>query len=112
MYEGEVSPLEGEGKAGQVVGVLLRQVGLGPFCGGAGVGVEVPGVDLADGGPVVISGDGDVIVISQQVDDFGRVGAVADDVAEGPELVDGATGMGVVEDGVKGLEVGVDVGED
>ena len=60
----------------------------------------------------MVSGYGDVIVLPEEIDDFGGVGSVADDVAEGPELVDGATGVGVVEDGVKGLEVGVDVGED
>lgn len=92
--------------------MVLRQVGLGPFCGGFGVGIEIPGVDLANGSPVVVAGYGDMVVLPKEVDDFSGVGAVANDVTEGPKFVDWATGMGVGEDGVKGLEVGVDVGED
>ena len=68
---------------------------MGPLRGGACVRVEVSGVDLADGSPVVVAGDGYVVVFLEEVDDFTGIGPITDDVAEAPELVDGTTGLGV-----------------
>ena len=112
MGHSEITFLQGQGKALQVISVFPGEASLSPFGRGFGVGVEVMGVDFANGCPVVVAGYGDVIVVPEEVDDFGGIGAVADDVSEGPQLVHRATGVGVGEDGVEGLEVGVNVGED
>ena len=76
--------------------MLLGQLGLGPQGCGAGIGVEFRGIDLADGSPIMVAGYGEVVVLSEEVYDFTGVWAIADDVAEAPELVDGAAGVGVV----------------
>lgn len=82
--DGEVLFHDCQGEAVQVIGVVCGEVRLSPLSRCFGVGVEVPGVDLADGGPVVVAGYGDVIVLSQEVDNLTGVGPVADDVSERP----------------------------
>ncbi len=58
---------------------------------------------------IVIAAHVDARERADGVDDLVRIGAVADDVAEVPKLVEGAGGG---EHGLKSLEVAVDVGDD
>ena len=95
MGEGENSRYQGQGQPAEVIHMFLGQLGLGPQGCEAGVRVEFRGVDLSYGCPIVVAGYGDVIVLPEEVDDFTWIGAITDDVAEGPELVDGAAGLGV-----------------
>ena len=93
--EGENSRYQGQGQPAEIIHMLLGQLSLGPQGCEAGVRVEFRGVDLSNGSPIVVAGDGDVVVLPEEVDDFTGVWAIADDVAEAPELVDGAAGLGV-----------------
>ena len=43
----------------------------------------------------MVAGYGEVVVLSEEVYDLTGIGAIADDVAEAPELVDGAAGLSV-----------------
>lgn len=103
---------EGEGEALQVIDMVLRQLESSPMGCGARIGIEVLSVYLSNGSPIVVACYGDVVKFSEEIDNFTRVGAVADDVAETPDLVDGAAGIGVGQDSLECLEVGMDIGED
>ena len=103
---------EGQGQAFKVIYVLLRQLVCSPMGGATGVRVEVSGVDLADSGPIVIARNGYVVVLAEEVDHLAGIGAVAYDVTEAPDLVDGGTGIGVGQDGLECLEVSMDIGQD
>ena len=93
--EGENSRYQGQGQPAEIIHMFFGQLALGPKGCGAGIGVEFRGVDLADGSPIVVAGYGEVVVLPEEVYDFTRVWAIADDVAEAPELVDGAVGLSV-----------------
>ena len=82
---------------------------VGPLGGGAGGGVEVQRRREAAADAVVVAADNNGGDWADAVEDLVGTAAVADHVAEVPELVPGAGGG---EDGFKSFEVGVDVGED
>ncbi len=81
---------------------------MGPVRGGAGDGVETQRGGEAATDAVVIAANGELRFRANRIDDLIGAGAVADDVAEIPEDIE----AGGVEDGGKGFEVRVDVGED
>lgn len=60
----------------------------------------------------MVAGDGEHAGAGEAGDDGAGVGAVADDVAEAPDGIDGCAGVGIAEDGVECVDVAVDVGED
>src|SRR5204863_9335288 len=68
-------------------------------------------VELVDGGEVVVAGrDGGLELVAHEVDALDRVGAVADQVADGDVLLH-ALLFHLVEDGLERFKVGVDVAE-
>src|SRR5260370_12159300 len=68
--------------------MFLGELLSGPFRGYAGRGTEVFQVNFADGCPVVIAGNDDVRSFAQFDNAFVWVGAITDQVAEEPDLVD------------------------
>jgi thiamine-monophosphate kinase len=117
-------PAEGAVDEGKVVaaldfgkrieeGAFVRvQACLRPLRGGGGVRVEVFGADSAGGSALVVARYHRRAEVFQARDALGGLGAVADAVAKGPDGVNGAAALGVVEDGLEGDEICVDVGDD
>src|SRR5260370_35560099 len=68
--------------------MFLGELLSGPFRGYAGRGTEVFQGNFADGCPVVIAGIDDVRSCAQFDNAFVWVGAITDQVAEEPDLVD------------------------
>jgi len=88
VHQREVIFLDNRGQVLEVADVLGGQLPGGPAAGGGGIGVEVREVELADGSPVVIAGDADVVALSQKLETLVRVRAVADDITQTPYLRD------------------------
>ena len=114
MDQGEVAFAGGGNlrQAGQPAQFVRSEAGGGPQGGGAGGGVEQVGVKLAGSGVVVVAGHGEVRMAPQPGDAGAGVGAVAHQVAQEPDNIPAAVGAGVGQDGVKGFQVGMDVGKD
>jgi arginyl-tRNA synthetase len=106
------SPLGPGGvEAGEVVEGLLADVLPRPLdrrCGALG---EAGDVERAEHRKVVVAGQAGAAALAHQSGAGIRLGAVADHVAEAPDLVDGGL-LDRREDGLEGLPVGVDVAED
>jgi hypothetical protein len=112
MDDGEVVAVLDELERADVLLVLLGKRLSGPKGALPGVGVEEVDVQLVDGGEVVIPrGDGGLKLVADLVDALDRIGAVADQVAHGDVLLH-ALLLHLLDDGVEGLEVGVDISQD
>ena len=79
---------------------------------GGGIAVEVVGGQEADGGMVVVAGHAAQVEAAQAGYAGSGVGAVAHDVAQAPHLAEGVPLLGVAEDGLQRLQVGMNVGDD
>jgi hypothetical protein len=79
---------------------------------GGGIAVEVVGGQEADGGVVVVAGHAAQVEAAQEGHAGSGVGAVAHDVAQAPHLIEGVLSLGVAEDGLQRLQVGMNVGDD
>ena len=79
-----------------------------PASGRSGVAREVGDVDCAEHGEVVVPTERDCCTSTDEVAALVRPGAVPDDVAEAPDLVD-ALGVDVAQDGVECVKIAVDV---
>src|SRR5262249_44670725 len=102
---GEELPASFAGLAALTAGLEL---GAGPEHGPLGGGLEALGVEH---GPLVVVAQEDHLALHDQVHALARVGAVADDVPQAVDLSDIVL-VDVLEDGLQGLEVAVDVADD
>ena len=100
------------GEGAEPLDVFPAKLVAGPEGGVAGDGVEVVGRGEAAADAVVVAADDEGGEGADEVDDLVGAGAVADDIAEIPELVISASARGSGEDGLEGFKVAVDVGED
>ena len=85
-----------------------RQHAARPACGHAGIGGELRDVEHAGDDEVVVAAQADGGALAHERQALARLAAVADDVAEAPELVD-ALLAGVLEHGLERRQVAVDV---
>ena len=72
---------------------------------------EARGRDLPGHGPIVIAGDPDRVQPAHDGEALGRVGMIADDVAQADDAIDLLLGD-IPQHGLQRFEVGVDVGDD
>ena len=89
---------------GRVLQLVAR-----PEDGPLGGRVEPVGVEH---GPLVVVAEQDELAVHDQVDALARVRAVADDVAQAVDLLDRLLRLDVVQDGLEGFQVAVDVADD
>ena len=89
-----------------VAGQLSRR----PSRGGGGVHVELLKPDLADGGQIVVSRNGDVVVLPQQIDARYRVGAVSDEISQRPNLIEAFHVVGMRDHTLERIDIRVNVG--
>ena len=99
---------DSESRYSRVSGVIASCVQLG---GERGAAREVLEREHVDDREVVVAGEADRAVRAGQRDAGVRLGAVADEVAEAPQLVR-AVGLRCRDHGLEGLPVAVDVGRD
>ena len=87
-------------------GQLLRR----PPCGGGGVQVEFLKPDFADGGQIVVSRNGDVVILPQQIDTRNRIGAVSDEISQRPNLIEAFHVIGIRDHTLERFDIRVNVG--
>src|SRR4051794_15098467 len=87
---------------------LLADVVAGPEGGHGRAAGEVGDVDAAGDDQIVVARQADRAVLAGELDAFLRLGAVADEVAQAPDLLH-ALALGVLEDGLEGRKVPVDI---
>ena len=66
--------------------------------------------DFADGGQIVVSRNGDVVVLPQQIDTRNRIGAVSDEVSQGPNLIEALRVVGMRDHALERFDIRVNVG--
>ena len=99
-------------QAGQKPQMVFAHLGARPVDDGAGVRVHAGHAAVGDGF-VMVAQHGDGAVGDQGrdlVEHPGRVGAVADEVAQ-QRIARGALGAGVGKDGFEGLFIGMNIGD-
>ena len=111
MYRGEFADLLPQRQPAQEVNVLVAQVCRRPARRRGRVHVELLESEFSDRRQVVVPGDPDVGVLTQQVDASARVRAVSDEVAKFPDLVESAVPPGIVDNALERLKIGVYVGD-
>jgi len=109
VYQREVVFLDNRRQVLKVADVLGEQLPGGPAAGGGGIGVEVGEVEFADGSPVVIAGDADVVALSQKLETLVRVRAVADYITQTPYLRHLSPVRDVLQHGGKGSQIGMNI---
>jgi len=108
VAHGELAEEAPAGGAERGIGLGVEDVA-GPVTGAFGGGVEIGG--LVEDGVVVVAHDGGAAAGADEVDALARIRTIADDVAETDDLLDAALGE-IVEDGLEGFEIGVNVADD
>jgi hypothetical protein len=106
--KGEFSAHQRLGQGIQVSKVVGRQLLVVPQIGLAGVGIEIAQVKLAQGGPVVVAGNADVLSRAQELNTGVGVRTVAYDVSETPYCIYRSN---VIENCLEGFQVAVNVGK-
>lgn len=89
--------------------MLTGENGSGPLHSAVGNGTEIFIFATADARAIVVAADADARGGSQSINDFVGIGGIADGVAEIPDRI--VLGR-YMEDGVKGLEIGMDIGNE
>ena len=79
--------------------------------GDSGIGVEFGGAYFADGCPVVVPGNADVLALSQQLDTFMRVRPIADHIAQAPDFFNPTPPLHILQHRGEGFQVGVNIGD-
>ena len=109
--DGEIAHLADHFEVAEPLLVGFGKLVAGPVDGLFGEWVEADEVVHDRGLLVVVSLDHGAVELAHDVEAFAGVGVVADDVAEA-DVVGDLVLFGVGEDGLEGLEIGVDVSED
>ena len=93
MDQCEVTLAQRQGQISQVVNVIRGQMLGGPLARGGRFGIEVRGIYVAYGCRVVVACNSKVSMLTQKPDAFPGVRAVADHVAEAPQLINCSSSM-------------------
>ena len=80
MNESKTFTLRGFGQALKEFDVHRIQLFSRPTASDLGIGIEAGDIDFANGAPIVVAGNGDVVALLEKLDALMRVRAVADDV--------------------------------
>ncbi len=88
VEERDAGPLALGREPGQELELLLGEHAARPACGHAGVRGELVDVERARDDEVVVAAEADRSALAYEREAFARLRAVADDVAEAPQLVD------------------------
>ena len=106
--DGEIADLADEAEVAEPLFIFVGEIGASPVDGFLGEGVEVFLYFLGGSLLVVVAFYDRTIEAADDFDAFVGIGIVADDIAETDKMGD-VVGVGVVEDGDEGLQIGVDV---
>ena len=72
--------------------------------------VEFLKPDFTDGGQIVVSRNGDVVILPQQIDARYRVGAVSNEVTQRPNLIEAFHVVGMRDHTLERFDIRVNVG--
>lgn len=110
MNKGEVVDFEANRHLAEKVDMVTLQLSRRPSRGGGGVHVELLKPDFADGGQIVVSRNGDVVVLPQQVYACNRIGAVSDEISQRPNLIEAFHVVGIRDHTLERFDIRVNVG--
>ncbi len=109
--QGKVTLGQAQGQVLQVLAVLPAQLCRRPSVGGGGIGIEVGDIDFTYGRPVVIARYAEVAVPAEKLQAPVGFGAIADDVPQAPDLLGPSPLRYILENGLEGNEIGMDIGK-
>ena len=104
----DAGPLALRRERGEELELVRREHGARPASGDARVGGELVDVEHAGDDEIVVAAQADRGALAHERQALARLGAVAHDVAQAPQLVDSAS-PGVLEHGLQRRQVAVDV---